>query len=91
LVDAVRDEVAKILHGVAVAEKLFVDAVRDEVDVLFHDRDHEHAHSLQQAKVDKVETISAKKVIQQASHDEAAMPDLDYCAFNHFPYGWDLH
>mmetsp|Transcript_6584 Transcript_6584/g.9833 ORF Transcript_6584/g.9833 Transcript_6584/m.9833 type:complete len:125 (-) Transcript_6584:212-586(-) len=80
-----------LLHSVEVAEKAFVDAVRDEVDILFHDRDHEHARSLDNAKVTTVsaKTTTIKKVVPYEEGKE--MTDLDLFTFDHYPYAWGIH
>jgi len=81
-----------IIHSVGVAEKAFVDAVRDEVDTLFHDRDHEHTRSLDEAKLNKVADVSAKATIKKVVHEEGTvMTDLDKFTLNHFPYAWGIH
>jgi len=91
-VNEARTVSSTIRHSVEVAEKAFVDAVRDEVDILFHDRDHEHARSLDNSKVTEVSAKTTIKKVVPASYEEGKiMTDLEYFTFDHFPYAWGIH
>ena len=55
------------------------------MDILFHDRDHEHARSLDNSKVTEVSAKATIKKLVPASYEEGRlMTDLEYFTFDHF-------
>ena len=54
------------------------------MDILFHDRDHEHARSLDNSKVTEVSAKATIKKLVPASYEEGRlMTDLEYFTFDH--------